>query len=354
MRKLDLALFALVLLAFSSCNKGITPVTEKIDGPLGPYFEVVSQPYQANEAGVITIDLKRIKDGLPAPWEEGLKLGKRGDFTYEASLNTEFFDKEGKICGGDKTDVLMDAEALMKLVNLKVGETGPVSFVANLENAKQFKMGSDFLVRMPTEINLSGNIGTNLPICMSLYISYDGETRGAYYYKKNGPNALLFLKGWKDGDDLPLMEYNKNGKHTGEYEGTFTGKRYKGEFEAFTGKTYPFDLNEDKNMEFIDFGGVDFDMFYETDFYVRETPIGSFGTSNWDEILDRYERVVNEYVRLYKKVQAGDYTAAAEMASIAEDYEELSEALDSARGSMTPQQANRLLMIQNKLLQVAY
>ncbi len=347
MRKLELALFALLLIAFSSCNKGITPVTEKIDGPLGDYFEVVSKSYQANEEGFVALELKRIKEGLPAPWQQGMAMGT-DDNTFEPVFKAEFVDKDGNVFSTDETDISFNRSELTDLLKKPVGEIGSLAFGVDAKTAKQVKLGSEFTVRQPTMINLSGSIGKNLPICMSLLISSHGNVKGAYYYKKNGPKALLYLKGDLSGDDMPLMEYNKKGKHTGEYDGTFTGNRYRGEFEAFTGSTYDFDLTEDKDMEFIDFSDVDFDEFYETEFYVREVPT-SLG-SNWDEILDRYERIVDDYVRLYKKSKSGDMSAAVEMASLASDYASLSDEIEDARGSMTTAQANRFANIQRRML----
>lgn len=348
MRKLGLALFALVLVAFTSCGKGITPVTEKIDGPLGDYFEVVSKPYQANEEGMVALELKRIKDGLPAPWQQGMAMGT-DDNTFEPVFKAEFIDKEGKVFSTDETDISFNRSELTDLFKKPVGEIGSLAFGVNAKVAKQVKIGSEFTVRQPTKINLSGSIGKNLPICMSLLISTHGNVKGAYYYKKMGPNALLYLKGDLDGDDLPLMEYNKKGNHTGEYDGTFTGNRYRGEFEAYTGSTYDFDLREDKDMEFIDFSDVDFDEFYETEFYVREVPAG-LGGSNWDEILDRYEALADDYIRLYKKSLSGNITAATEMVSVLSDYESLSEEIEKARGTMTTAQANRFANIQRRML----
>lgn len=346
MKKLEFALFAVILIVFASCG-GIKPESEKIDGPLGPYFEVVNKTYKADNDR-ITFDLKRIKEGLPEPWKSEMTMGI-DDYTYEMAFKADFLGSDGKVCSDAETDIYFDAAQLMNLVNLKVGETGSITFEADTEKAKTVKLGSDFKVWEPTLISLSGSLGKNLPICMSLYISCKGEVRGAYYYKKMGPKALLFLKGDKKGDQLDLMEYNKKGDHTGEYEGTFTGNRYRGEFEAYYGGTFDYDLKEDKEMEFIDFSGVDFDEFVNEEFYVREIP-ASLGSGNWDEILDRYEKLVNDYVRLVKKARNGDLSAATEMASLASEYEDLSEDIESASGSMTMQQANRYAAIQRKML----
>ena len=113
----------------------------------------------------------------------------------------------------------------------------------------------------PATINMSGNMGSDNAVCMSLVIAPDGSVTGAYYYKKNGPGALLYLKGEKDGSDITLTEYNVKGRKTGTYQGTYSSNWYRGEFESYKGKTYSFDLQEDQGMAPIDFSGFDFDVF---------------------------------------------------------------------------------------------
>ena len=103
----------------------------------------------------------------------------------------------------------------------------------------------------PVVVNLSGKVSN--PIYMTLRIASNGWVEGAYYYKKSGPNALLYLKGQKEGDQLTLTEYNKKGKETGSFEGTYTGTRFRGEFENYKGNLYDFDLQEDNEMRTIEF-----------------------------------------------------------------------------------------------------
>ena len=43
-------------------------------------------------------------------------------------------------------------------------------------------------------------------------------------------------------------------------------------------------------------------------------------SSDWDSILDSYEKYVNEYIAVYKKVQSGDMSAYSKMASLMEKY----------------------------------
>ena len=72
-------------------------------------------------------------------------------------------------------------------------------------------------------------------------------------------------------------------------------------------------------------------------------------SSDWDSILDSYEKYVNEYIAVYKKVQAGDMSAYSKMASLMEKYQKLAEQLENASDEMTSSQLARLQKINAKL-----
>ena len=72
-------------------------------------------------------------------------------------------------------------------------------------------------------------------------------------------------------------------------------------------------------------------------------------SSDWDSILDSYEKYVNEYIAVYKKVQAGDMSAYSKMASLMEKYQKLAEQLENASDEMTASQLARLQKINAKL-----
>ena len=72
-------------------------------------------------------------------------------------------------------------------------------------------------------------------------------------------------------------------------------------------------------------------------------------SSHWDSVLDAYEKYVNEYIAVYKKVQAGDTNAFTKLASLTEKYQELGEQLENAEDEMTVSQMARLQKISAKL-----
>ena len=72
-------------------------------------------------------------------------------------------------------------------------------------------------------------------------------------------------------------------------------------------------------------------------------------SSDWDSVLDAYEKYVNEYIAVYKKVQAGDMSAYSKMAALMEKYQKLAEQLEEATDEMTTAQLARLQKINAKL-----
>lgn len=77
--------------------------------------------------------------------------------------------------------------------------------------------------------------------------------------------------------------------------------------------------------------------------------VASSSASDWDSILNSYEKYVNEYIAVYKKVQAGDTSAYSKMASLMEKYQKLAEQLENAKDEMTASQLARLHKINAKL-----
>lgn len=72
--------------------------------------------------------------------------------------------------------------------------------------------------------------------------------------------------------------------------------------------------------------------------------------TNWDSVLDEYEKFVDNYITLYKKATAGDMSAITEYANCLESAEKLQEKLDNAQSSLTSAQLSRYTRITNKML----
>jgi predicted nucleic acid-binding Zn-ribbon protein len=75
-----------------------------------------------------------------------------------------------------------------------------------------------------------------------------------------------------------------------------------------------------------------------------------FAGDNIDKLLDEYEKVINQYIKLYKKAMSGDMTAMNEYVKIAEKAQQLSEKISKAADKMTPAQKKRLASIADKMV----
>lgn len=73
------------------------------------------------------------------------------------------------------------------------------------------------------------------------------------------------------------------------------------------------------------------------------------GSTDWDSVLDEYEKYVDKYVATYKKAMNGDMNALSEYVSLAEQAEKLSNKLSKGQGSMTTAQMNRYTKITTKM-----
>lgn len=252
-------MISLVLFSCNEGNKAVKPASEKINGPLGEYFQLVQSDFPKQD-GRAAISFKRIKEGWPVPVKTNAPLGDC-DECYEPSLMAEFMDQDGNVLVKAVADCFSSPEQMTALMDLKLDEIGSISFPVASKGVRQVKILSDFVYHGIASSNLLGVVGESMDILMSLEFSPQNEAKGAYYHKKFGPNALLYLKGSLDGTALVLDEYTAEGKRLGKYNGAFKDGTYVGIYEAFDGKTYDFSLAEDELMFPVDFTGVDFGGF---------------------------------------------------------------------------------------------
>ena len=364
--RLVLALAAIVLASCGGDKKSITPVSEKITGPLGEFFEVVSKDYKIVD-GKAGVEIKRTKAGFPEPWTEGMKVGY-DDGCFEPTFTIEFQDEDGTTLSKDKTDIVFDREALESIAALGVDESATVSFdLEKKEGTSKFKMGSTFEVHgegvaqesaEEKTLSLEGSIG-KYPVVMTMHIDATGNVTGAYYYKKKGPGNYLYIKGQESNGRYTINEFTKKGEQTGSYDGSFSGETFSGNFYTKSGD-YQFVLKP-SDEAIIDFSDIDFSSFVgqyisryaeEDDEY--ESGSSSTSDSNdWDALLDSYERYVDKYISCMKKAANGDMSALSEYPSLLEEAQEYSEKLQNAQGEMTSAQWNRYLKITNKLANAA-
>jgi len=141
------SILSFVCLVSCGGNKGVTPSKDTISGPLGQYFKVVNRTYKIND-GKINIELERINEGLPDPWEEGIEVGY-SDNHVEPGFVVEFMDADGDIVCKDQTDIVFEKDELVSVVALAVGETSSIPFSVNGKKVALFKVSSTFKYHEP-------------------------------------------------------------------------------------------------------------------------------------------------------------------------------------------------------------
>ena len=75
----------------------------------------------------------------------------------------------------------------------------------------------------------------------------------------------------------------------------------------------------------------------------------SSSKNEWDQVLDEYEKYVDQYIKFYKKAMNGDMSAMSEYVNLLEKAEKISDQLKDAQGDMTNAQMKRYLSITQKM-----
>ncbi len=348
-------LFALLFLLSCGKSNEVKPTDVKITGPLGEFFEVVDRTYQI-EDGRINVEIKRIKEGLPSPWVKGIEVGY-GDGECEPHFTIELRNEGGDILGKVKTDIVFDKSDLAQIIALGVDESSSINFNVSKEGIASFKLGSTFLVHegssdstpsssLDGTYDMQGQVD-KYPITM--HIEIDGSSVvGNYYYNKQGADAQLKLSGTCEEDVLDLNETNPNGIPTGHFKGTLSNGVFKGEFITSKGESMNFAVTEG-DVETLSIDDTDDDSHEDYD----SSASSSSSSEDWDEILDSYERYVDDYITLFRKAKNGDMSAITEYASLLEEANTLSEKLQNAKDGLSNSQLSRYNKITMKMAQAA-
>ena len=343
MKKIKYFAFVLILMMLASCGGGkngiIKLVSEKINGPLGDYFEVVNKDYKVTDRGTVGLEFKRIKAGFPAPWNENMKVGY-SDGSFEPLFTAEFQDKDGNTLSKDKMDIVWDREELEELAALRENESTTLQFDVRDKETCLVKITSTFEVH-----------GANNPVDVDLDDSDDVELN-AYIYDADGDftNIRNSPKGTVI-DKIPCGQ--------GRF-GVYLDKESNGWWHIKDSKVY-----DTKTDQFRELNGDDCWIHKSIVKFEKESlddedndsdydfGFSDPGSADWDKILDEYEQYVNKYYSFAEKVSKGDASAMADALSMSEKATSLAEKLERAEDNLSTAQANRLLKIQNKMAQAA-
>lgn len=177
---------------------------------------------------------------------------------------------------------------------------------------------------------VNGNFGIGIDI-----IDADGNIAMSW-----SPTADGFSGVYSDDDlkDLLLLDSGETGRVRWSTD----------DFEKYENKNFTFKVSSYLHIEKQ--SSRSSGSTYDADNYTaRETREEASSSSDWNKVIDSYEKYVNEYIAVYKKVQAGDANAYTKLASLSEEYQELGEQLVNASDEMTSSQMARLQKINLKL-----
>ena len=217
MKTIKFYLFAAIAILLVACKGGdtVTPVSEKIQGPLGEYFEVVSRDYKAID-GKVSIEIKRIKEGLPAPWEEGMEVGSDGGYC-EPLFYIEFQDGDGNVTSKEATALIFDDDELKAVVALGVGDIATITFRYNKEEgASQFKVTSTFEVHPKEDSTSEESNGSSDSGVTSTASDDDSSTASSgsedwdallSSYEQYVDQYIKLMKKASNGDASAMTEY---------------------------------------------------------------------------------------------------------------------------------------------------
>lgn len=329
MKKTVYVLLATALF-ISACggNKGLTPKNEGISGPLGEYFKIVDKTYQSDN-GIIYVEVQRIQDGLPEPWEE--KCGKHvgwNDGDIEPSFSIEYFDKNGNVVDKSKTLHLGsnhfndDQDDLQRMVDLSKGETCSIIFDLKSNEAIQFALSSSFEYHPAKEVvKLSPEQEAQVKAMIDRY-----QQMAVAIITKQKEENVLDLGLYNQSKELANKIRKKFGDCASDQKDRFNDIDYSLTYSATLGP-------QDNSLDFVE------------KYSSSESP-----KADWSSVIDEFEGIVDKYIEVLDASKNGDAKAISEAAEYMKKCEEFSAKLANLNDAdITQEQIDRIAEISSKL-----
>lgn len=166
-----------------------------------------------------------------------------------------------------------------------------------------------------------------------------------------------------DGEQNKLKRFLLSGNVGDEQEFTFENTSisdddYKAVFEKAGGfevnyVDFEYDEEESSAIDTDESASDDNNDEEATEDNTDEETEASNGSTDYDEVLDAYEKYYSQYISMLKKASKGDMNAIQEASDLMQQANELSEKMANAKGEMSVAQWARFQKIQMKLLKAA-
>ena len=245
-----------------------------------------------------------------------------------------------------------DYENIAKLIRGKVGDKLVVTFLLRSNSDNVVKEMNTFSVN-------TGDVKDN----------WEKIIRAAEDCVKKGSNLVVRCKqgdysacySLRDGDFAPNADYISNKLNEVENNKKVQSELSERELKAYKkivaklidweNEMSSYSPNMQRFTKIDVFAEVDAEMSKASETKSSSTSkASSSGSEDWDEILDDYEKFVNDYVKVLKKVNNGDITAMSDMTEMLEKAEELGNKLENASDELSEKQQKRYTEILQKML----
>lgn len=134
MKTFKYLVMSIVAICLVACSNGtsLKPVSKKVNGPLGNYFEVVEREYRINDNS-ISVELKRIEEGGP----------EEASWASEPTFIVELLDEGGNVISSESSDVVLKKDQLETIFSLGMHESSSITLKFNeTSGAVSFKVSS--------------------------------------------------------------------------------------------------------------------------------------------------------------------------------------------------------------------
>jgi len=361
----NLFVLLLIVLFFTSCGtpkeKEVTVSNVEISGIIKDFVKVVDGNYKFTNNGkeaFITIQFELV--------EQPYQMLCRKKHPEEIRINP--IDKDGSVFNTGVYGFSASRTEMSKLKDLlndgKVGDKKRISFEwryfgQNKEiGASIFKQSNTFEV-IDESFNFcgklndsdlhwddkgSGYVEINEPTILYATVNTNGNFPDNLLRMRSTPQADAtnnnFVISVPKGETVEILEKNVKQDNINGVSGYWVKIRY-------SGKGYDKSAKDYSNSTWEGYAWEKFLLINSEENNNNNTSKDNKG-NNIDEMLDSYEKIVNQYIAILKKYKAGDMSVLNEYTKFTQEYASYSQKMSNVEGQFTATQTKRFLDINNK------